>query len=209
MSSSGSSFPLMVFFDLETTGLDTQTAETVELAGKVFPDGPEFNERVRPVQSIPVESTKIHGISQQDVQTASPFKEVFSRFVAFLDEQRQKMKRIVFLVSHNNFHFDMPILEAECKRCSFAIPNWIWFADTLDTMQNVFRLPRSELALQTLSKELLKSKEAQKHTAIDDTKLLVNVVNAMASGKKELFIFSLQSQAKPSTGCPSLSGTPR
>ena len=66
----------LVFFDLETTGLDVKNDRIVELALiKVTPQG-DVLERVRrynPGLPIPPEATAVHGITDADVAEEHPF----------------------------------------------------------------------------------------------------------------------------------------
>ena len=59
------------FFDLETTGTNIAKDRIVEIAIlKVFPNGNKESVtwRVNPEMKIPAETTKIHGISDEEIQ---------------------------------------------------------------------------------------------------------------------------------------------
>ena len=61
----------LVFFDLETTGINISQDRIVEISFlKVFPNGDEEvkSKRVNPGIPIPPESTAIHGITDEDVK---------------------------------------------------------------------------------------------------------------------------------------------
>ncbi|MDY4528546.1 MAG: 3'-5' exonuclease, partial [Parabacteroides sp.] len=61
----------IVFFDLETTGINISKDRIVEVSIlKVSPNGKEESKtwRVNPEMHIPEESTAIHGITDEDVQ---------------------------------------------------------------------------------------------------------------------------------------------
>ena len=82
LAETASSTPLVsltaVVLDTETTGLDTKTARIIQIGavriekGKLN-DRAVFDKFVRPGTAIPAESTKIHGITDQDVAGASTF----------------------------------------------------------------------------------------------------------------------------------------
>ena len=70
--------PLIVF-DLETTGVNVVHDHIVELAYiKVWPDGHEEDRviRINPGVPIPEASTRVHGITDDDVKDCPTFKDV-------------------------------------------------------------------------------------------------------------------------------------
>ena len=78
----------LVFFDLETTGIDPARDRIVEIAlVKVLPDGSEesLSMRVNPQCHIPESSTAIHGISDEDVAGSPTFPEVAKRVAGFIE----------------------------------------------------------------------------------------------------------------------------
>ena len=69
----------IIFFDLETTGVNFQTDRIVEISYiKVMPNGSEESRtiRVNPGRPIPAEATAIHHITDEDVANERPFKEI-------------------------------------------------------------------------------------------------------------------------------------
>jgi len=78
----------LVFFDLETTGLDKETDRIVQIAMvKLMPGlvlGDRLAMRINPGMAIPESSTLIHGISDTMVATAPPFTEVAGQVYDFL-----------------------------------------------------------------------------------------------------------------------------
>ena len=69
----------LIFFDLETTGLNIMTDRIVEIAYlKVYPNGNEESKKMRinPGLHIPAESTEVHHISDEDVKDCPSFKQV-------------------------------------------------------------------------------------------------------------------------------------
>ena len=69
----------LVFFDLETTGINIVKDRIVEISYvKVFPNGKEETKtrRINPGMPIPPESTAIHGITDEDVKDCPTFKEI-------------------------------------------------------------------------------------------------------------------------------------
>lgn len=107
----------IVFFDLETTGLNVGHDHIVEIClHKVFPDTHTETRtyRVRPVDSegntlpIPPETTAIHGISDSDVADMPSFKELAPQLVEFIGDSD--------LAGYNSNKFDIPMLVEEFLR---------------------------------------------------------------------------------------------
>lgn len=101
----------IVFFDLETTGINVVTDRIVEIAYlKIFPDGKEEDktQRINPEMPIPAESTAIHGISDDDVKDMPVFKEYAKTFSKVLEGSD--------LGGFNSNKFDIPLLAEEFLR---------------------------------------------------------------------------------------------
>lgn len=101
----------LVFFDLETTGINTGIDRIVEISlYKVFPDGRKESRtmRLNPGIPIPAEASAVHGIFDKDVADAPTFKQVASELRLFLDN--------CDLAGYNSNKFDVPILVEEFLR---------------------------------------------------------------------------------------------
>lgn len=101
----------IVFFDLETTGTDPREDRIVEFAAvKLHPDGRRVTLRtlVKPKEPIPPESSRIHGITDEDVRDAPTFGECAAEILAFIDG--------CDLAGFNAARFDVPLLRAELLR---------------------------------------------------------------------------------------------
>ena len=100
-----------VVIDTETTGLDPRKARVIELAGvrlsggKLAGDG-AFRQLLRPGgESIPAETTRIHGIDDAMVAQSPPFEDVWPGFSAFLGQA---------VVIGHTVGFDLAVLKREC-----------------------------------------------------------------------------------------------
>jgi len=101
----------IVFFDLETTGIEITTDRIVEISMlKVFPDGTTESKtsRINPTIPIPPKVTKIHGISDEDVKDAPKFAEVAKDFAKFIEG--------CDLAGYNSDRFDVPMIAEEFLR---------------------------------------------------------------------------------------------
>ncbi|MCL2245603.1 MAG: 3'-5' exonuclease [Lentimicrobiaceae bacterium] len=101
----------IVFFDVETTGLNIGKDKIIELALlKVNPDGSEATKvwRVNPEIPIAKEAEAIHGISNADLKDAPVFAEVADEVHHFLEN--------CDLAGYNSNKFDLPLLVEEFLR---------------------------------------------------------------------------------------------
>src|SRR5678810_968286 len=79
---------LLAFIDLETTGVTLATDRIIEIAiVKVRPDGKRSVKRklIHPQMAIPKQSSDVHGITDEMVKDAPPFKEVAHELKQMLD----------------------------------------------------------------------------------------------------------------------------
>lgn len=104
----------LIFFDIESTGVDPQKDRIVELAAiKICPDGTQEERcrRFNPLRPIPAEATAVHGISDSDVKDLPPFSRYakgengIAAFFAGCD-----------MGGFNIISFDIPLLKAELER---------------------------------------------------------------------------------------------
>ena len=106
----------VVFFDLETTGINITTDRIVELCYiKVYPNGNEESKsmRINPEMHIPESSSAIHGIYDEDVADCPTFKQVAR-------ELANTIKGCDF-AGFNSNRFDVPMLVEEFLRAGIDI----------------------------------------------------------------------------------------
>ncbi|HPG41710.1 MAG TPA: 3'-5' exonuclease [bacterium] len=103
----------LVFFDLETTGLDQDIDRIVQFAFlKVNPDTSrqEWMELVNPGIPIPREASQVHNITDAMVKDKPAFGSFAPKIIAFLQD--------CDLSGFNIVRFDVPFLQAELSRNS-------------------------------------------------------------------------------------------
>ena len=105
-----------VVIDIETTGLDPQTARVVELAsvrliGGRLDETEAFCRLINPGGPIPAAATDIHGIDDAAVAIAPTFAAVWLEFSRTLND--------AILIGHT-VGFDLAVLKRECERAGFA-----------------------------------------------------------------------------------------
>ncbi|MBQ0023974.1 MAG: 3'-5' exonuclease [Prevotellaceae bacterium] len=101
----------IIFFDLETTGVDVAKDRIVELCYiKVFPNGNEESKsmRINPGMPIPKASTEVHGITDADVADCPKFSDIADDLYATFDG--------CDLAGFNSNKFDIPLLCEEFFR---------------------------------------------------------------------------------------------
>lgn len=106
----------IVFFDLETTGVDTAKDRIVEVSMiKIMPDGEEIvrTRRINPQMHIPEQATAIHGITDDDVKDAPTFAQVAKSMAQFIDG--------CDFGGFNSNRFDLPMLVEEFLRAGVDV----------------------------------------------------------------------------------------
>lgn len=106
----------LVFFDLETTGIDIAKDRIVEISMvKVMPNGEEIvkTRRINPGMPIPPEATAIHGITDEDVKDCPKFKEIAKSLAAQIEG--------CDLAGFNSNRFDIPMLAEEFLRAGVDV----------------------------------------------------------------------------------------
>lgn len=101
----------LVFFDLETTGINIATDRIVELCYiKVYPNGNEESKsmRINPEMHIPEASSAIHGIYDEDVKDCPTFKQIARELANAIEG--------CDLAGFNSNRFDIPMLAEEFLR---------------------------------------------------------------------------------------------
>lgn len=101
----------LAIFDLETTGTNVCADRIVEISVvKVMPDGETITKttKINPTVPIPIESSLIHGIYDEDVKDAPTFKQIAKNLAQFLEG--------CDLGGYNVVRFDLPMLVEEFLR---------------------------------------------------------------------------------------------
>jgi len=159
----------LVFFDLETTGLDLKNDRIIELAFiKVTPHG-DVLERVRrfnPEIPIPAEATAVHGITDADVADEVTFCRTARNLVDIFEG--------CDLAGFNIKRFDLHMLIHELRRCGveFSLAG----RRILD-MQTIFhREERRDLT--AAARYYLGREHEEAHTALGDIRTSAAVLSA-------------------------------
>ena len=106
----------IIFFDLETTGVDTAKDRIVEISMiKIMPDGEELTRtrRLNPERPIPPEATAVHGITDEDVKDQPTFAQVAKSLAQFIQG--------CDFGGFNSNRFDLPVLAEEFLRAGVDV----------------------------------------------------------------------------------------
>lgn len=105
----------LVFFDLETTGVDVSSDRVVEISMvKLFPDSHKesLTYRVNPERHIPEGASAVHHIYDEDVKDCPTFKQLANVVLAYIQG--------CDLAGYNSNHFDVPMLQEELLRAGLS-----------------------------------------------------------------------------------------
>lgn len=106
----------IVFFDLETTGVDTSRDRIVEISMvKITPDGDKVvkTRRINPEMPIPAEATAVHGITDEDVRDEPTFRQITKSLAQFIEG--------CDFGGFNSNRFDLPVLVEEFLRAGVDV----------------------------------------------------------------------------------------
>lgn len=107
-------FPLkrpIIFFDLETTGLDYKYDRIIEIGAlKIYPDGrkEKFTRRVNPQMRVPTEIAALTGITDEEASKAPTLAQLIPEIAAFFED--------CDLGGYHVGRFDAKVMTEEFKR---------------------------------------------------------------------------------------------
>ena len=150
--------------DLETTDKDTSRAEIVEIAAVRVRNGrvvEQFDSLVKPNGRIPEGATRVHGVRDADVATASRFDAVWPKFEQFCGDD--------VIIAHNGYEYDFRILQRVVRSLGkrFALCTY----DTLPLARELY--PTSRKLIDLCRQFSVDSGRA--HRALDDARALACV----------------------------------
>lgn len=173
----------LIFFDLETTGINTSRDKIIEIAAvKLLPDGTrtEKEHRINPEIPIPEEASLIHGIYDKDVKDAPTFKLLARELAQFFEGSD--------LAGFNILKFDLPLLVEEFLRVGidFEISN----KKLLDA-QKIFHMMEKRNLTAAYKFYCNKSLE-DAHNAMADTQATIEVFDEQVRRYENKEVIDLQ-----------------
>ncbi|MBP5229359.1 MAG: 3'-5' exonuclease [Bacteroidales bacterium] len=165
----------LVFFDIESTGLDIATDRIVEISVvKLYPvDGNHpagtydvKTRRINPEMHIPEEASAIHHITDEDVKDCPTFKQYAKSLANYLEG--------CDIAGYNSINFDIPLLAEEFERCGVSFDfRKALFVD----VQNIFH-KMEERTLSAAYRFYCNKNLEDAHTAEADTVATMEVLKA-------------------------------
>lgn len=166
----------LIFFDLETTGLNIDKDRIVQIAAVKFRpnDGTEeLNYLINPQIPIPKEASDVHGITTADVADRREFGAYGMTLHNFFLESDW--------AGYNVLNFDVPLLLNEFARCGL-------FFDPMPRIIDSYRIYQDQVS-HTLSGAVqfyLNKSHDDAHDALADVNATIGVFNAQLSYEDDM-----------------------
>ena len=169
-----------IVFDTETTGFEPGDGHRIVEIGCVelvdhFPTGRTFQAYLNPERDVPIETTRVHGLTNEVLADKALFAHIVEDFLEFLGDAP--------LVIHNA-SFDIKFINAELKRTGHpAIP----LSRATDTIEIAKRkVPGARYSLDELCKRFSIDLSARaKHGALLDAQLTAEVYLELIGGRQK------------------------
>tara|TARA_B100000242_G_scaffold201360_1_gene145788 strand:- start:270 stop:950 length:681 start_codon:yes stop_codon:yes gene_type:complete len=180
-----------LIIDTETSGLDFDKDRIIEvgcleLIEGIF-TGNKFHQYYKPDEiEISSESEKIHGLSNKFLAEFPTFEDEIEEFMAFVGDSQ--------LIMHNA-QFDITMINNALKRSGINKINPDSTICTLEIAKKKF--PGSKNNLNALCRRFgISLENREKHGALTDSFLLLQVYNELLGGKQQTLSLKLQSKEK-------------
>src|ERR1700712_1124188 len=168
-----------IVFDTETTGFEPSTGDRIVEIGCVeledhLPTGRNFHCYLHPERLVPVESQRIHGLTDEFLADKPKFHAVAEEFLAFIGDAT--------LVIHNA-SFDLKFINSELHRVGKPpIPH----ARAIDTIEIAkSKIPGARYSLDELCRRFsIDLSSRTKHGALLDAELTAQVYLELVGGRQ-------------------------
>lgn len=158
----------LVVLDLETTGLDVVTGDSIcEIGALKVKDRKiidKFQSLINPGRSMPVQAYAVHKISEEDLQDAPYFEEIADNFVLFLNQS---------VICAYNIKFDLGFINNHLRRSDRQLLE-LPAIDILSMARDALKLPRYNL--ETVAKSLDIDCSQGLHRALGDASIAYQIM---------------------------------
>lgn len=171
-----------IVLDTETTGLDPSDGHRIIEIGCVelmdhLPTGRTFQCYLNPERDVPIESQRVHGITDEFIADKPLFAAMVDELFAFIGDAP--------LVIHNA-GFDLKFLNAELARLQRTPLAYARAIDTIDIAKS--KIPGARYSLDELCKRFgIDLTSRSKHGALLDATLLAQVYLELVGGRQTKF----------------------
>ncbi len=159
----------IIFFDLETTGINITHDRIVEISViKIMPNGEvtERTRRVNPGMPIPPEATAVHHITDEDVANEPTFK--------MIAKSLAQMFLGCYIAGYNSNRFDVPMLDQEFRRAGV---DFDFSAARMIDVQTIFH-KKEQRTLEAAYRFYCSKPLDGAHSALADTRATYEVLKA-------------------------------
>ena len=189
----------LVFFDIESTGLNIATDRIVEISiVKVSPGAPGCpndvevkTRRINPTIPIPAEATAVHGITDEDVKDCPRFSQIAKSLAQFMQG--------CDIAGYNSNKFDIPLLAEEFLRAGV---DFDFRKRNLVDVQNIFH-KKEQRTLKAAYKFYCGRNLDNAHSAEADTMATYEVLEAQldryAGDEEDPLVNDVEALSKYST----------
>jgi DNA polymerase-3 subunit epsilon len=168
-----------VVFDTETTGFEPSDGHRIVEIGCVelidhFPTGKSFQAYLNPERPVPIETQRIHGLTDEFLSDKPFFAQVAEDFLAFIGDAP--------LVIHNA-SFDIKFINAELARAGHPPIPLSRAVDTIEIAKR--KIPGARYSLDELCKRFGVDLSARaKHGALLDADLTAQIYLELVGGRQ-------------------------
>lgn len=159
----------IIFFDLETTGINITHDRIVEISViKIMPNGEttERTRRVNPEMPIPAEATAVHHITDADVANEPTFK--------MIAKSLAQMFTGCDIAGYNSNRFDVPMLDQEFRRAGV---DFDFSSARMIDVQTIFH-KKEQRTLEAAYRFYCSKQLDGAHSALADTRATYEVLKA-------------------------------
>jgi DNA polymerase III subunit epsilon len=181
-----------IVFDTETTGFEPGDGHRIVEIGCVelldhFPTGRTYQTYLNPERLVPIESQRVHGLSDEFLADKPLFVHIVEEFLAFIGDAP--------LVIHNA-SFDIKFINAELARTGHPPLSLARSIDTIEIAKR--KLPGARYSLDELCKRFGVDLTARaKHGALLDADLTAQIYLELIGGRQRGLALAPADTVKP------------
>jgi len=179
-----------IVLDTETTGFDPADGHRVVEIGCVelfdhFPTGKTYQAYLNPERDVPLETQKVHGLTNEFLADKPLFADIVEEFLEFLGDAP--------LVIHNA-SFDIKFLNSELHRTRRPPIPLSRAIDTIDIAKS--KIPGARYSLDELCRRFnIDLTSRNYHGALLDSQLTAQVYQELLGGRQKKLLLSPQDEA--------------